>query len=291
MTTTQQIDARAIIKKLDRIRDLPTLPVVAMEVNKLIQDESASIKTITQAIEKDQSIVSKLLKLVNSAFYGVSSKVTSVNEAVVLLGFNTLRNVVVSVSVVKVFASQKVPDGFNMADLWQHSASTAILTKYLLQRGCVVSGDSFVGGLLHDVGKIVMVQHFPELFYDIIRFAEDEGVSFREAEKAVSPIGHARIGAYLVKRWHLPPRLINCIEFHHMPDKTKADLELVATVHAANILANSLVSKDTAGNELQKMDKEVARKFAAPLRNIQDWIMNAKSDIDELSTFFFESPS
>ncbi|MDY6822282.1 MAG: HDOD domain-containing protein [Thermodesulfobacteriota bacterium] len=288
MTTMQKMDANTIIKKLDKIRDLPTLPVVAMEVNQLIQNESASIKTISQAIEKDQAIVSKLLKLVNSAFYGVSSKVTTVHEAVVLLGFNTLRNVVISVSVVKAFEGQEIPEGFDMARMWQHSAATAILTKYLMQKGCVVSGDSFVGGLLHDIGKIVMVQHFPDLFFEIVRSAAKEDISFRDAEKKLSPIGHARIGAYLGKRWHLPSKLVNSIEFHHAPDKTRADLELVATVHAANILSKSLCADGGAGDELQKMDKAVARKFSEPLRNIQDWIISAKKDVDEAHEFFIE---
>ena len=114
------MDSKTILKKLDRIDDLPTLPAIALEVNKMLQDYDTSIRTLSEKIEKDQAMVVKILKLVNSAFFGLRSKVSNIPNAVVLLGFNTVRNAVVTVSIMDAFKTKEVSNGFAMADFWKH---------------------------------------------------------------------------------------------------------------------------------------------------------------------------
>ena len=143
------MDAKNILKSLDQIEDLPTLPAVAMEVNKMLLDEDITISQLSGAIEKDQAMVSKILKLVNSAFFGLRGKISNISHAVVVLGFNTIRNVVVSISIINAFSIKEGLDGFDIAEFWKHSVAVAVTSKYLAEKAGIHSADNcFVAGLL-----------------------------------------------------------------------------------------------------------------------------------------------
>ncbi|RLB36930.1 MAG: hypothetical protein DRH20_08735, partial [Deltaproteobacteria bacterium] len=186
------MEREAFIRRLEQVEDLPTLPSVAMEVNRLLEDEDVSIRKLTDTIEKDQSIVSKILKLVNSAFFGLRSRVDNISHAVTLLGFNTVRNAVLSVSVIKTFGGVKPGDGFSMADFWRHAVAVGITARFLGQQTRLASPDNgFIAGLLHDMGKVVLSAFFPEIFREVLQGLA-RGISFYEAERDTSPMDHAR---------------------------------------------------------------------------------------------------
>ena len=125
------MDERQFLEKLDRIRDIPTLPSIVLELNKLLQDPDTSVTRISQIIEKDQAIALKILKLVNSAFYGFKSKISDIHNAVIMLGFNAVRNAIVSVSVIEAFAKKLRLEGFDITDFWKHSLAVAVTSKSL----------------------------------------------------------------------------------------------------------------------------------------------------------------
>ena len=162
------MDEKQILQKLDRIREIPTLPSIVFELNKQLQDPDASVARISQTIEKDQAMALKILKLVNSAFYGFQSKISDIRNAVVLLGFNAVRNAIVSLAVIEAFGKNNRLKDFDITDFWKHSLAVAVTSKSISVKSRTNSPDNcFVGGLLHDVGKVILAQYFQELFASV----------------------------------------------------------------------------------------------------------------------------
>jgi len=196
------MDEQQIIKKLDGIKDIPTLPAIVFELNKYLRDSNTSIKTVCDTIEKDQAITLKILKLVNSAFYGFKSKISDLRNAVVLLGYNAVRNAIVSLSVINSFPKNLSLKDFDISQFWKHSLAVAVTSKNIAQLSKKESPDNcFVGGLLHDTGKVILAQYFPDLFETVWSTLQTEHLTFYEAEQKSLPIDHSKIGAHLAAKW------------------------------------------------------------------------------------------
>ena len=281
MGKEQAANAQEFIKKLNHINDIPTLPDIAIKVNEMLGDMDTSINQLGAALEKDQGMVSKIMKLVNSSFFGLRSKVKGIPNAIVLLGFNTVRNAVLSVSIVDSFKTGSVKGIFDIRDFWKHSVTVAVISRYLGRRTNLYSPEEcFVGGILHDMGKIILVQYFPELFCRVIATAKENELTFIDAEKKEYPYDHARIGGYLSKKWGLPNELVNAIKNHH--SVTKNAHELSTVVYAANIIANG--PKDKAGETHEALPGSVNRLIDA----VPEWYPDISDEIESASKFFLK---
>jgi len=282
------MDSKAILKKLDRIDELPTLPSIAMEVNKMLRDYDISISKLAQTIEKDQAMVPRILKLVNSAFFGFRSKISSVSHAVVLLGFNTVRNAVVSISIIDAFSGNKdALEGFDITEFWNHSMAVAVISRHLAEKTRLQSpDDSFTGGLLHDIGKIVIFQHFQDLFRKVWISAMENDLSFYDAEKKEIPITHAEIGSYLAKKWQLPESLVDVIRYHHALSKNAHDFNLLMIVHAADIIANSFMPDPEGELDFSLIHPDAAKAMKPQLETVPDWLPELSTQIESASQFF-----
>lgn len=279
-----------MLKKLERINDLPTLPAIAMEVNRMLQNDDVSIDSLCEVIEKDQAIVAKLLKLSNSAFFGLRFKVKTVREAAMLLGFSSVRNVVVSVSVIKSFCGIKSIEGLNIEDFWKHSISVAIIGKELAKQSELAQPDeAFLGGLLHDIGKIVMIQHFPEEFKDVWERLQVSNELFFQAEEGRQIAGHALIGGILAQKWKLPELMVHAIRYHEKPSVSCSDYNLVLIVHMANMLANALQTDGKVNKKfLANIHKDAIAKMKPQTSNINSWYPSIRAEINEACEFFME---
>jgi len=283
------MDSKTILKKLDRIEDLPTLPAVAMEVNKMLLDYDTTINNLSDTIEKDQAVVSKILKLVNSAFFGLGGKVSSISHAIVVLGFNTIRNAVVSISIIDAFSVKEGLDGFDITDFWKHSLAVGVTSKYLAEKtGIHPADDCFVGGLLHDMGKIVLLQHFKDLFQKVWLAVQDNNLSFYEAEKSQIPIDHAQIGGHLARKWQLPVALVDAIQYHHAVRPNADDQHLLMIIHAADIIVNAY-AKDSKDNlELSGIHPDALNVLESQFDTISDWYPDVLLEIESACKFFLE---
>ena len=278
-------------RRLDRIDNLPTLPAVALEVGQLLQDYDTPVEAVCETIEKDQAMVPRILKLVNSAFFGLRSNVSNISHAVVLLGFNTIRNAVVSVAVIRAMPGRKALRGFDVTQFWSHAVSVAVTSKHLAEKSHLhYAGDAFTAGLLHDVGKLVMFLYFQDIFSGIWSRVRQEGCSFHEAEKCEGPVNHAEIGAYMARRWQLPERLSDAIAFHHAVDEKAADLNLLLIVHAADIIANHAAADDDGiPPPADRFDPRAWEMLGGCLSDMAEWYPRTREEIASACRFFLDS--
>ncbi len=283
------MDLKTILKRLDHIDDLPTLPTIAMEVNKMLQDYDTSIKKLAQTIEKDQAMVPRILKLVNSAFFGFQSKISSISHAVVILGFNTVRNAVVSISIINAFSGKDVLEDFDITDFWTHSVAVAATSKYLAEKTRLHSPDeSFTAGLIHDIGKVVLAHYFQGLFKNAWVSARENNLSFYDAEKKENPVTHARIGGYLAKKWQLPPGLVDAVRYHHSVSKNAYEPNLLMIVHIADIIVNCLTLNPEAEIDTSSIHPDAANAVGSQLDIVSDWFPEVLEEIQSACQFFLE---
>jgi len=208
----------SILEQLEGIEQLPTLPVVARQIQKLIAHPNSSMMQIAQVISRDQAVSSRVIRLVNSAFYGLRGRVSSVQQAIVILGLNTVKNLTLGVSVVKAFEGNSNASIFDREQFWIHSFATAMGAKLMAEQLKLREPeDYFLAGLLHDVGILVLDQFFHAEFVEILKQALLSKVEYPEAEKKAIGTNHAEVGEYLARRWQIPGFLGDCMRNHHQP--------------------------------------------------------------------------
>ncbi len=233
----------SVQRKIDNLLDLPGLPATVFEAIQILRDPDASIEQLSQSIELDQSMTSKILRLVNSSFYGVSGKIGNVPQALVLLGFNTVRNTILSMSGFEVFlrGEKAKAGGFDLNGFWKHAVGTGIIAKVLAQSLRLPEPeDFFIAGLLHDIGKVVILRLFQSEFMEILRLVEQEGLYILEAEKEILGFDHGYAGSCLAKKWNMPKKLKEAIALHHIPGSAEDDMKMPAVVHLADSLCRGL---------------------------------------------------
>lgn len=279
--------SKTILAKLDQIKDLPTLPSVALAVNKLLQDVETPISKLSETIEKDPAMVAKILKLVNSAFYGYRSQVGNLPNAICVLGFNTVRNAIISVSVINSLSGLNHLESFNIKDFWKHSVAVAMISKKLSELTKLDLPDNcFVGGLLHDIGKVILTHYFKDLFEMVWNTAIKKGLPFYEAEKMRLPIGHPMLGSYLAKKWQLPQGIVDAIEYHHSVKLNASNYNLLTTVHIADIILNTYNPDSENGLDISRINADTAKTMMPHLETIADWYPDLAAEIESACSFF-----
>ncbi len=231
------------------VSDLPTLPHVVSQVLEKTRDhQNANLTEITKLIATDQALVTMYLKLVNSAFYGFSRRITTLQQAITLLGFRSVRNVIVNAGVVGMFRKRSFNNRHRL-HLWEHSVSCAVATRVLAPAaGFQAKEEAFTAGLLHDIGKVVIDQYAPRSSMAVLRKVE-AGMENRAAEREVMGVDHTEIGYLIAERWNLPKSLCAVIRHHHEPALSDGtpDERIVKLVASANALSKVRQPDDLAG--------------------------------------------
>ncbi len=228
-------------ERLEGIEDLPTLPVVVDQLHRLIANPRSNMSQIATVIARDQAIAGRVIKLVNSAFYGLSRRVTSIQQAIVILGLTTVKNLTLGVSVVKTFGACEIPSIFDREKFWLHSFGCAQAAKMIarhLRRD--EPEDYFLAGLLHDIGILVEDQFLHEEFVQVLKQTVGSSVSLTEAEESVMGMTHPEVGEFIARRWKLPDFVVQSMRFHHPvkgmgPDSSDYP-DFVSVIHAADTL-------------------------------------------------------
>jgi putative nucleotidyltransferase with HDIG domain len=229
---------KGMIAQMDRI---PTIPTVYCEIVEKLRDDSVSIEEIGALIVKDPGITAQLLKLVNSAFFGLCREVSSPSEAVAYLGIETMKALVLGVHAFGSFDGRKLP-GFSLESLWSHSLEVGAVARRIMELEGVSRNsaeESFVAGMLHDIGKLVLAVNLPEDYKKTLAISTAERIAVCDAEEQVFGANHADVGGFILSLWGLPARVVEAITYHHNPESsaTTAMAPLVA-VHVADCAVN-----------------------------------------------------
>jgi len=231
-----------VIDTLTRInQDLPTIPVVVSRLMHLSGSDETSINDIILVLNQDQVLTTKILRVANSAFYGLREKATTIDRAVVILGFDMIRALAVSVSFIQHFSPKNRCEGFDLGLFWAHTIAVGAFAEILAREwGTIDPGDAFTAGIMHDIGKLVMLIYFEDEFKRVLQRAKEEKIDFYEAEMIEMGISHAFVAAMLLRFWNIPEILVGAIENHHRLLVPRSDLTFTACIHLADFTAKHL---------------------------------------------------
>ncbi|ACM18903.1 metal-dependent phosphohydrolase [Geotalea daltonii FRC-32] len=192
--------------------DLPTIPVVATKVMQLMESETTTAEELARVVASDPAVAARVIKISNSSFYGCQRQIQTLSTAIVILGFNTLKSLVVAASVKQVYK----PFGLTEKMLWEHSFAAGLAARIIASSTRAANEEeAFLGGLFHDIGKIIMNSLDKDKFQQVMQRCYNEGLTFEDAEASIFPFCHDEVGAYVVKKWNFPLAMTNAILQHH----------------------------------------------------------------------------
>jgi HD-like signal output (HDOD) protein len=228
----------ALENTLGSIKDLPTLPAVIKQVGLLIENDETDINKIADIIMTDAALSIRIIRLVNSAFYGLRNRVTSLQHAVVALGLRSVYNLMLGLSVVKIFKNEK-SEFFDPVLLWQHSFGCALVCEKLSTTlRYPFPDETFIAGLLHDLGRLALDQFAHDTFALACTRCREANISLVMAEKEIFGFDHAQAGAWLSERMNIPDSFVSVIRYHHclsqIPQEAETYRDLIAIVEMAN---------------------------------------------------------
>lgn len=228
---------------LERLEDIPTLPVVATKINDLINDPDSSAADIAEVMKKDQVLTAKILKLINSPYYGIPGGVTDVQRALAFLGFNTVAQLVLGLSVFSLFPSDGQEEEFSILAFWRHALGVAVCSEVIAKEiKFAKPEEAFTCGLLHDVGKLVMHQVARDTFLGVVKRAKAGKRSFSDVERELDLPTHGFLGEHIAAKWGLPQVIRASIRYHHQDVRAVATLlPSVKTPVQIVSLANALI--------------------------------------------------
>jgi putative nucleotidyltransferase with HDIG domain len=224
------------------LEDLPAMPGIIIRVLEETDKAEPSAAALEAIISSDQAIASKVLRVVNSAYYGVQGRVSSVGQAVVILGTKQVRNLVLSAAAMSAIPARSAGQVDALRSFWTHSYATAAAAQLIAKAKDLPSVDAetvFIGGLLHDVGRLFMLSLFPELYDDAIDRAAAAGGGLEAYEKTLFGASHSEVGAAVAEKWSLPEQLVSIVRDHEGPFDDDSSIP-VLVVHCADAMAKSL---------------------------------------------------
>lgn len=262
------------------VKDLPTLPKVLDEVSRLVKDPDSSTEQMAKLIAMDQVLSAKVLKMVNSPIYGFPGRISSIHHALVLLGFNVLRGVIVSTSVMDIMNQ-------NMVGLWEHSVGCALASSTIARHvGLKDVEDVSVAGLLHDLGKVVTAIQLPDLKTGVEAMVKAKDMTYLDAEKALMGFGHDRVNAWIADHWKLPPSIKEGMSYHHKPQLARLYPEAACCVHLGDFMVRVFEYGSGGDDNVLYLEPDALKKLKlkpSDLETILDQLSEQFLEIADLS--------
>ncbi len=266
---------------LRSVQHVPAFPVTIRRVTELLQDENFSVLEVAKVIQLDQAITANILRMCNSAYFGIRSRIGTLNEAVMYLGKENIITAVQISGVSRFF--KKAPKGYvsQANDLWTHSVSVALMSQILFKR--IYDREQpvlYTAALLHDVGKVILGEYVEESFAKIIDLVSREGCSFLEAEERLFGINHASIGARIAERWNFPEEISTAIASHHRPDLT-GDTDAISPwlIHLADQTCSMMGVGGGQDGLAYRAVSEVAKRFQLRDKDIEACMVQLFEDM------------
>lgn len=284
------VDISVLKMVISKIEDLPPLPLIVQKVLSLTQSENANTDELAKVISNDQALTAKLLRVVNSPFYHVSSVVNSIPHAVVLLGFRGIRDLALGLSTVEMFDESQKNQSLPRQSFWEHSLSCALCCKAVADRVRYRDPEeAFVGGLLHDIGRIVLSQFFSGSFTEAMREAHMRKRPLVDLEKDEIGIPHTLVGKLLLQKWNLPHPLADAVERHHNPIKDGAETSKIG-IPLIIMVADTLTKIACIGfggdRYIHMIDKNIWNRIPIQEKDYVSIISSLSDEVHEIKGFF-----
>ena len=228
------------IRLLSSIRNLPSVPSIVFEVSKLLGYPNTSASDLGKVIGKDQGLVARILTVANSPLYGLPRRVSTVEFAIVILGFDHIKNIVMALSMIEAFKGNE-KGNWDDKSYWNHTLFTATASKGIADElGYTKSGEVFTAALLHDLGISIIQRYFNKEFNSICNLVDTQQMRFLKAEEQVLGLTHQDIGKFLIDKWNLPETLGEAVANHHFPSKAENNKVLVSIIHLADYMTQRI---------------------------------------------------
>ena len=277
------IDVEQLEKEVQQVSNLPTLPNVVKDICTMVEDKRTGASDIGEVIARDQILSAKVLRLVNSPVYGFPGRISSITHALVLLGFNVVKGLVLSTAIFNTF-------GKHTRGLWQHSLGCAIISRHLAKELAMVDPEEImVAGLLHDIGKAVLSFVAPDAFEEALAMAEENHCHIAVAERELFGVDHARAASWVARAWHLPDRLCDALAHHHRPDLAKASRQTTAVVHLADILARAMGYGEPGDRAMPTLDHQAFHSLSVSHEQIDGVLDHAEMEYGASADVFTNS--
>jgi len=266
--------------------DLPSIPVVATKVMQLIENETTTSEDMARVVASDPAVAARVLKISNSSFYGCQRQINTLSHAIMILGFSTLKSLVVAAAVKQVHK----PFGLTENMLWEHSFAAGLAANIIAADIQQVNGEeAFLGGLFHDLGKTIMNIMDSQKFQNVMQKCYNIGTSFMEAEQYVYPYTHAEVGGLVIRKWNFPETLVNAVFQHHTPDFSEDEdpyqIKLSSVVGLANLFCHK------AGIGVREPDESLALHQTMPAKMLELGESRTNALVEKFETAFNQDKS
>ncbi len=273
------LQAEELQKKLKNVQTLPTIPPIVTKLNEMVEDENTTAFQLGEVIETDQVLTSKLLKMVNSSFFGFPKRISTVSNAIVLLGFNVIKTLIVTSSIFEVMQASDL-------GLWEHSLGCATAAGILAKKRNIHNPEEIsTAGLIHDLGKIVIKAELPDEYKKIQELVEQNSITMREAELEVLGVSHETIASWLISNWNLPLRLVIPVEYHHRPSEAGEYKKIAAICHFADILIRALGVGNGGDPWVPRLDHDAWELIKFTKKEIKEIIKEIEDRLIDIEEF------
>ncbi len=241
---------------VQKIKKLPTLPLIAEEILRLVNNDLITVDKLEKIIENDPAITAKVLSVSNSAYFGIKTPTKSLGNAIMRIGFNNVKNVAIGVSLMTVMDGGIKNRVLEYNRIFNHSVTVGFIARMMTKEiKCRVSEEVLMDGILHDIGYLILSKYFTEDYKKVLEDYKKTG-SLLESEKAVFGFTHAEIGHWLAEKWKLPANVMDTILYHHNPSLAKKNMKRVALIHIADYISSKIKIPPTKESPNYPLDPE-----------------------------------
>lgn len=267
---------------LAKVEHLPAIPGVVQQVLAEASSPDFSYQRLMEIIQVDPAITAHVLRICNSPYYGLRQKISSLKQALTLLGINNIVDIVLTSEVVTFFRAPQDGYALNQGDLWRHCLATALLAQSMgEEQRFSEPATLFTAALLHDVGKLILSQYVGDKFEKIQDLVRQKGLSFVEAERRVLGVDHAVLGGYVAKHWNFPDSIVRAIALHHDPNRARSDSELTRLVALANLVVVSVGVGGGADGLAAPVAPGLLEKMGLAGKALDHWVLRVKDVLDQ----------
>jgi HD-like signal output (HDOD) protein len=264
MSTATAIDPQQLIQQaIKKVTAIATLPEITAKIIKTVEDPRSTAAALHKIVSHDPALVTRILKVVNSAFYGLPGQIASIERAIVLLGLNAIKNIAVAASLGQLFRGVTLCEGFTAKDLWTHCIGVGVIARELAKQGKLpLADEAFLAGMIHDIGLLVSLQTSPEKLREVCERSKTDERPFWEIEREIIGVDHQQLGAGLAEAWKFPRSCQLVAGYHHQPTVLNTDRVLTCLVY----VADTLCAQHANGFNLTAMRQPIDATVLAELK-------------------------